>query len=133
MTMEKSECSANLSEERFLYSDGGIKISKLRFIVGGQTYAMSGITSVKSEPVPPNIRLPLLLIILGLVLMRSGFSPFEVLVVVVAGLMLLASRCGKYSVTLGTAGGEIRSFTSRNKTLIEGVVKALNEAIILRG
>lgn len=35
-------------EEKSFYNEGGVSVSNSRFIAGGQTYAMSGVTSVKS-------------------------------------------------------------------------------------
>lgn len=122
----------NASEE-FLFDEGDIKISKLRFIVGNQTYAMSGITSVKSESVSPNIAFPLLLFLLGLLVLALEASPLIAGVLIGCGVILLLTRYGKHSVTLGTSGGEIQSYVSRDKSFIQKVVAALNDAIILRG
>lgn len=118
--------------ELILLQEKDIQVSKLRFIVGNQTYAMSGITSVKSEEVPAGLTLPVLLILLGATFLFA--QAYVVGVLLIAwGILVVRSRSGQRSVTLGTSGGEIQSYISKDKDFISKVVKALNDAIILRG
>jgi hypothetical protein len=135
-------------EENFFFQEGRVKISKLRFVVGNKTFAMSGITSVELERIFPALLVPVGLFICGAIFCyvgcAHGGSPMYgvALFMTKVGLLffglggiILALRCHKYkySVKLNTSGGEVRSFISRDKRLIARIVDALNEGIIQRG
>ena len=132
MNSNAAEIAQTSTAEDFLFNEGNIKVSKSRFIAGSETYAMSGISSVKSEAVPARAGLPLLLIIFGVIFL-VGSSYVPPLLLIGGGIGIFIARSGQHSVTLGTSGGEIRSYVSRDKSFIEKVVNALNDAIIMRG
>ncbi len=71
-----------------------------RFIVGSQTYAMRGITSVKGIEITP------------------GF------------FARLFGETSTFAVVLSTAGGEVRAYESKDSDLIGDVLEALNQAIV---
>ena len=62
-----------MAEQTFL-NEGGVTVTNTRFIVPAQTYAMSGITSVKSLRRDPKRMGPIILIVLGLLMMLGGGS-----------------------------------------------------------
>ena len=41
-------------EEKIFFNEGGVTVSNSQFVVGGQTYAMSEITSMRSVKVNPS-------------------------------------------------------------------------------
>ena len=53
-------------EETFFFNDRSVSVSNARFIANGQTYAMSGITSVKTFREDPSYQGPIILGLLGL-------------------------------------------------------------------
>ncbi|MCK0069133.1 DUF6232 family protein [Kordiimonas laminariae] len=118
-------------EEKVFFDSNNVSVSNSRFIVSGQTYAMSNVTSVKTgtnvDPKAPKI----LIIIIGLI--TTAFSAVIGLILIAVGIAILMSSKDSYSVILSTAAGENQALTSDDKNHIEKVVAALNEAIISRG
>jgi ABC-type uncharacterized transport system permease subunit len=121
-----------MKEEQIFLNEGGVTVTNARFVVPSQTYAMSGITSVKSYEKKPLRRGPILLIIIGvlMILKQTIGAGFFCLVVALIWWMLQKTE---YQVRLSTASGEATALKSNNTDWIIRVVSALNEAIIHRG
>lgn len=122
-----------MSEQTFL-SENGITISNARFITPGQTYAMSGVTSVKSLRKNPSRKAPIILGIIGLIAMVAGDTG------IIVGVLLIAASIAwwvlnkaTFTVVLSSASGEAQAYTSKDSQFITRVVNALNEAIVARG
>lgn len=115
------------SGERTFLASNGIVVTNARFAVGGQTYAVANITSVKSAP--KNIGTGVILIIFALLLMLASWKAALVVAAVGAASIWLAPA----TVVLATAGGEVKALQSGDGKFIQAVVAALNEAIISRG
>ena len=60
-----------MQEEEF-FSHGHIKVTKARFIVADQTYAMSGITSVAKSKESPRHGLPVATVVIGILVAVVG-------------------------------------------------------------
>jgi hypothetical protein len=126
-------------EERRIFENGEIRVTNARLIVSGQTYAMSGITSVKAVEVHPSKQGPLLLIGVGILCVivassnRSAAAGVIGAVLAVLGVMWLLGLKPSYTVQLTSASGETRALTSNDRSLIASVVDAINEAIVHRG
>lgn len=120
--------------EEAIFSGANVTVTPSRFQVPGQTYAMSGITSVKSVTIRP-IKGPLVLGILGLVGLYINPAEGGIFygVAIIAGALAWAFFGTKHVVGLSTASGEAEAFSSRDAKLIQSVVDAINEAIIRRG
>lgn len=121
-------------EEKSFFSDGGVSVTNARFIAQGQTYAMSGITSVKSFRQDPSRKGPIILGIVGVLALGGGGS------VTVGGLLLAAGAVAwwflqkpEFSVLLSSASGETKALASQDGDFISKVVNALNDAIVHRG
>jgi hypothetical protein len=121
-------------EEKSFFNEGGVSVSNSRFIVPGQTYAMSGITSVKSYRQDPSRKGPIILGIVGLLALGGGGNA------VFLGLLLIAgavawwfSQKPEFSVLLTSASGEAKALTNKDGQFITRVVNALNDAIVHRG
>ena len=118
-------------EEKIFYENGDVSVSNSRFIVDGQTYAMSNVTSVKTK-LEKAKRIPGILITLfgvGVVGVNSMVGG----VMIVVGIVVLILAKNKYSVALNTSSGENQALTSTDKNYIEEIVSALNDAIVSRG
>lgn len=120
------------TEEKSFMSESDVSVSNSRFIAQGQTYAMSGITSVKSHMEPPKRVFVYILGGLGAVMFISG--------VFLVGLLMIGAAVGiwfllktDYSVLLTTASGESKALSSKDGEFIGRVVNALNDAIVHRG
>lgn len=120
-------------EEKIFFDAGNISVSNNRFIVDGQTYAMGNVTSVKTGVEEAKKGTGILIGLIGLFVLFVA-KPFlwGLVILMFATLALIGAR-NRYSVVLSTSSGENQALTSDNKTNIEMVVSALNEAIVSRG
>ena len=120
-------------EEKIFLDAGNISVSNSRFIVDGQTYAIDNVTSVKTGVEQANKGTGILIGLIGIFVLFSA-KPFlwGLVILMFATLALIGAR-NKYSVVLSTSSGENQALTSEDKTQIEQVVSALNEAIVSRG
>lgn len=120
--------------EQTFYENNGVTVTNARFIVPGQTYAMSGVTSVKSLRHDPSKKGPIILIILGLLGFAAGKDAmFVAFLMLAAGIAWLVLNKPKFSVVLNSSSGEAEAMTSKDQGIIQQIVSALNESIIARG
>ena len=130
------------AKEETIYSDNAVIVTNMRVIIGGATYALRNITSVKMLFTPPRLVKPILLLIVGLMILLAAFMPINenapapAGVYVIAGMMIggailwMCSAKTIYHVGLSSASGEIHALSSKNKADIERVVLSINEAIV---
>ena len=122
-----------MAEQTFL-DEGGVTVTNARFVVPGQTYAMSGITSVKNAVESPSKKGPIILIILGVLFLLAGKSAIlPAILFIGSGIAWLMLSKPTYNVQLHSASGEAKAFQSKEKGSIDKIISALNEAIIHRG
>lgn len=121
--------------EQVFFEHGNVKVTNARFIVNAQTYAMNGVTSVKSAVVPPNRAAVLVLIGLGVLILVAASGGMKLLGVAMAaaGAWLFTQQKSTHSVYLSSASGEVQALSDTDATFIGSVVHALNEALIHRG
>lgn len=131
-----------MDEKSYFNNNSGISVTNARFIVSDQTYAMSGVTSVKRFVKKRSIALMLLSILLILlgglsaigIMTSNGDSSIAVpLIMLVIGVGLWLINKKKFIVLLNTASGESQALETKDSELVDRVVGALNEAIIERG
>jgi len=123
-------------EEKIFFNEGGVTVSNSRFDFKGQTYAMSGITSIKSVKVDPSRIGPsfLLLISIGFVNKAIENNIYTLPVIIFILLPLVMSfvwsyhQKPKYKIILYLSSGSTFAFTSKDKEYIKNVVTALNDA-----
>ena len=118
-------------EEKNFYENGNVSVSNSRFIVDGQTYAMSNVTSVKTGVVKAKKYPGILITLVGLLTLSANAMVGGLMIVIGIVVFILAKN--KYSVVLSTSSGENQALTSNDKTYIEEIVSALNDAIVSRG
>ena len=121
---------ANQTDAVFL-DEGGITVTKTRFVAKGQTFALSGITSVRSVEIPPSRGPPIFMLVIGVLLLAG--SPVIGIPAVIGAIVWLFVEKPTFSVVLTTAGREATAFTSPDSQFIARVVGALTQAIIARG
>jgi len=134
---------ANENQERVFLSDGGFMVTSARFVVPGQTFAMSGITSVRHSRTPRKWLFGALLIFMsvpmtstGASIASSGSSSSPLifgLILMAVGISLIWRGRPQSQVRLQSASGETTALSSRNDALVRRVVSALNDSIIYRG
>ena len=121
-------------DEQIFLSRGDVSVSNSRFIVSGKTYAMSNVTSVKSGVKEPERGGSVILVLVGLLcLLGSGWVFVVGLVLIGLGIMAWYGAKAHYLVILNTSAGENQALVSEDKSYIEDVISALNEAIVSRG
>ncbi|CAN7609148.1 DUF6232 family protein [Caballeronia sp. LjRoot34] len=118
--------------ETVFFQRGNVSVTNARFIVPGQTYAMSNVTSIKHVETPPS-KLPGWLLIIGGAVFCFGKIWVLGLLLIAGGAGVLWKAKGKYDVMLQTSSGEVRAFGSTDPGLVREIVMALNEAIVFRG
>jgi hypothetical protein len=129
-------------KEEIIYSDNAVIVTNMRVIIGGATYALRNVTSVKMLFTSPRLVKPILLLIVGLLILLAAFMPLNenapapAGVYVIAGVMIASailwmfSAKTKYHIGLSSASGEIHALTSKDKAYIERVMLSINEAIV---
>lgn len=123
-------------DERTFLNEAGVRITSSRFITPAQTYAMSGVTSVKQQIKKAN-RVPgILLAIVGLIVFFSSHGASGKLVgaiMFLAGVALAVVVKDLHYVVIHSASGESRATESKDVGFIVRVIGALNDSIIARG
>ncbi len=126
---------AEEKEITFYSDDRGVRITNTRAIVGTTTYSMANITSVSMAVKPANRTPGIVLAVLGLIFLAipvSGIRVFGV-VLLVLGILIAVIVKPTYRVRIGSASGESDAISSKDNKYIQGIVTAMNEAIIKRG
>lgn len=123
---------ARESEKTFL-QERGVTVTSTRFIVSNQTYAMAGITSVRFEQVEPKRGWPSAFILVGLMIaiVSADARGFGILPLAI-GVIWIALLKTRYAVALRSASGEVRAVQDTDSKFINGIVAAVNEAIVYR-
>lgn len=129
----------------------GIAVTRTRLIVGPQTYAMSGVTSVRVDRRPPELTGAIALSVVGalplvgslgmLIDPQAGWNWWLWLLFwFLLGLTLLAlgiwiGRLAKptFLLFIRTSGGEVGVWNSKDAVAIQSLNSALNRAIVERG
>jgi hypothetical protein len=128
-----------MAEEKTFYTDEHVTVTNSRLIALGETFAMSGVTSVKMEEEKPSRRNPILAMILGGGIAVASLFAGEMggllfgLLFAGAGYWLLRRQKPKYHITLRTAAGDSKAYHSTNKGEVSKIVAAINDAIVHRG
>jgi len=122
-------------EEKIFFDQAGVQVTNARFIVQGQTYAMSGVTSVKSSITPPKYGGFVAAILIGLIMLIALEGAAKILGLVVAGVAgwLMTQQKSTHAVFLSSASGEVQALADTNEDYIRGVLGALNDALVFRG
>lgn len=121
-------------EETTFFNDGGLTVTNSRFVVPGQTYAMSGVTSIRTEEYPPSRKWPSIITGLGLLLVLGGKDTIiAALILIAIGVVWWRSQKTTYRIVLSSASGETDAFTSADEKYVDNLVNALNDAIVSRG
>jgi hypothetical protein len=135
---DQNSHNTNMSEE-VIYSDNTVSVSTSRIVIGGTTYALRNITSVKMTFAPAKTGCAIALIVLGALIFVVGLAQGGQTVIgsllggaIIGGLGFLWFRSCKtdYFVAIASSSGEVRALTSKDKSYVEKIVAAINDAII---
>jgi len=120
-------------KEEVFFDSGDISVSNNKFVVYGKAYAMGNVTSVKTGVEQANKVTGILLGLIALLVLFAAKSFLWGAIITVIAVFALIRARDEYSVVLNTSSGANQALSSQNKTHIEEVVLALNEAIVSRG
>lgn len=118
-------------EEKTFFEYEDVKITNARFLSGGQTYAMSNVTSVKSFQEKPKRFWAIFILIIGLMI-AINTPVVGIAIAAICGFYLYKQKT-IYHVMLATSGGDVSALKTYQRQYLEKVVSALNEAIVHRG
>lgn len=146
------------SEERVLFEENQVRVTNLRAIFENKTYAMSNITSVSLESSEPSscVSATLLLVGIGLLGLFVVFLFFlaetgsevafplgealnaSMFLLLGGGCLAASIRLRKlakptYTVRISSASGESNALSSADRDHVERIVRAMNQAIVMRG
>lgn len=118
-------------QEQEFFNQGSVRVTSARFMVNGQTYAMTGVTSVKRGKKDPARGWPIFLLLLGCGLFFA--KPIFGVALVAGSALWLFTQSTEHTVMLSSASGEAEALTSTREGYINEIIEALNQAIIHRG
>jgi hypothetical protein len=129
-----------MTAEKTFYSDQtGVRITQSRAIFGAKTYTMNNVASVSAHRVPAKRGPAIGTLLIGLVLLVIGISSTIVVLIIfgilgmAVGALLIYLMKDTFVVRISSASGEADALASKDRSHIEQIVQALNEAIIARG
>lgn len=121
------------------YSDqSGVRVTDKRVIIGNTTYSMANITSISTHVEKPSLAGPILFIAIGLILLiialtqLSGGTAVAGVIVGVLGYFWFRGCKPVSHLRIASASGESTPLKSVNKDWIDGIARAINEAMIGR-
>ncbi len=127
----------DVTEEQTFFNEGDVLVTRSRIVIGKQTYPMNGITSIRTETVQPNLILPfipgLMGVIMSLAVFGGGFG-YLFIGLLLLGIAVAWWKAAKpvYNILFGTAVGEKQALTNPNAEYVSRVEDAINEALIAR-
>ena len=128
-----------MANESVFFQSGDITVTNARFIVGAQTFAMRGITSVQGVETSASYTSTVIVALLGVIIAFVGFGNSTIglgilgILLIAAGIWLGIRQRPTFAVVLRTAGGEVTAYQSKNRDHISQIIQALNNAIISHG
>jgi hypothetical protein len=128
-----------MTTETTFLQRGDITVTNARFIVGAQTFAMRGITSVQGVRTPASYGVSGLVMMIGAGVAAGGFLNSLVglgitgVLVLAGGIWLATRQKPTFAVVLRTAGGEVTAYQSKDSSYISEIIQALNESIVSHG
>lgn len=139
----KAPISEESKEVVFYSDDRGVRVTNTRLIIirrqGSTTYAMVNITSVSDEKIDPNRWAGIVLAILGMLILVGGLYEGSDIALVSGGvflglgILLAAIVRPTYKLRVDSASGKDYALSSKDRQYIQGIVTAMNEAMIKRG
>ena len=124
--------------ERTFLSESGVMVTNARLVARNQTYAISGITSVKSVTESSSATFPVICLVAGIVLVFIAFSNRSLQMGAIGaflfglGVVIVKIQKPTYHVVLTSASGEVKAISSQDYQFISKVLAAINSAIISR-
>jgi hypothetical protein len=128
-----------MDTETTFFQSNDISVTNTRFIVGAQTFAIRGVTSVQAIKIPANYGDSLAFIFIGVIIALFGFanSLFVLgglgILILFLGIWVVTRQKPIFAIVLRTASGEIKAYQSYDSSYISHIIEALNRSIISHG
>ncbi|WP_261464729.1 DUF6232 family protein [Serratia marcescens] len=132
--MEEIEIYRKDGDKKQLRED--VLVTNARFIVGSNTYAMSGITSVKKSKIPAKRSPGIVMAAIGASVMYAADSKgWQIFggVLLFLGVVAFFIEKPTYVVTICSSSTETKALENKDEAYIDAVINALNTSIIKRG
>jgi hypothetical protein len=122
------------TEDREFFNSNDVSVSLTRFVVAGQTYAMSNITSVNQCRIDPIRIVPILSGVIGLsCLFGGGIWTYFGIELIIGATCIWRLQLSEHVIILGGLSGQVSALRSTDRKFVENVVHALNDCIVARG
>lgn len=125
----------NEEEKTFLNTEAA-KVTSARVVIGNQTFAMAGITSVEVKREDHKISSVPFLLVIMLGLGAFPTSTIAGFVILGGGLIAWFNEARtppSFNLVIRAAGGEINALKSSNATVVETIASAITDAMVYRG
>ena len=133
-----------MASDNVLFAQGNVTVSQTRFVVSGDTYVMSNISSCRTrytEEVDDGMKGLLWLAVVaslavGVVLAIAVHLALGGLIAIagmVAAFVFIKPKYQFHHLYIGTNSGEIEAISSRDEDYINQIERAVNDAIVARG
>jgi len=125
------------NSEETIFSAEDISVTTTGVVAGGQTFAVGGITSVKTlEPKMSggaSAAITLFSIAGGWLIVQGGESVVFALICFGAAVAAFFTQKLEHKIVLTTASGEVEAYATRDAEKAKNVVDAISEAIVAGG
>jgi hypothetical protein len=122
-----------LQNEVTFYQDVNVTVTQSRYVTNSKTYAMRNISSVHIFEIVKSKTLPIVMVILGGLMLLSDASRILGFILLAIGILILALIKNEFTVRISTNAGEVNSIVSKDRSYVQNIVNALNDAIVFRG
>ncbi|MBB6236944.1 hypothetical protein HDC90_001561 [Pedobacter sp. AK013] len=124
---------SQLQNEITFYQDVNVTVTQSRYITNSKTYAMRNISSVHIFEIIKNRTLPIVMVVIGVLMLFSESSRVLGFILIAIGILILVLTKNEFTVRISTNSGEVNSIISKDRSYIQNIVNALNDAIVFRG
>ena len=128
-----------MSDETVFLQLSNATVTSARIILNGTTYALRNVTSVTMRVVPPKVVVLYLLggliLLAGVMQLVAANFQFGLFATAIGGGMIFFAAKAKstYIVAMSTSAGQVDALKSTDKSVIQSVVEAINNAIVHKG
>ncbi len=123
-----------MAEERTILQRDNVTVTSARVVLGGQTFALSGITSVRAAVIEPKWGGVVLAVLAGVMfIMIGGAAVFLGIASLALAAVMAAGKKPMHRVVLVTSAGEQTGLETVDRAEVAEVVKTVSDAIVAHG
>ncbi len=118
------------NNEKVIFEENEISVTKSRYIVNDKTYVIRNISSVSVFKFIAHYSFTILWLLVGLLLTASETVRIYGIIIALSAIVVIFLKKNKYAVRITSNESKINSYISKDMAFVEKIVKALNEAVI---